>query len=406
MKESGLSRVAYAILFTVTLATAVGNLGLVAVMPAIGRALKIPDALVACIFSLSALAYAFTAPVWASVSDRRGRKPMILLGLAGFGGSMIGCGFVVLAGMHQLATGIALGIAFAVIRSSYGLFGSAAGTASQAYIADHSHGHARVRALSGLAGALSIGTIIGPALSPLLIIEPMGLAGPMFIFGLFAAILFCLVTFCLSSGKGISATPASGSPPSKLWHDPVLRRLMIQGLTVASAQAVNTYTLGFAILDSTHRPPTQAQSLIGIAMSIGAASGLVAQLGLVNILKPSPAAMLRWGVLLVAVGNGLIIAVGGIPVLLAGFAIACFGYGLARPGFSAGLSLAVGADRQGAVAGAVNAIAGASIALPPIIAIACYQLWWGAPFFIAAAGCAFVFVDIVRKRPPVFPVSD
>ena len=82
--EQRLPRPLLALLFAVTFMTAVGNLGLVSVMPAIGRALAIPDALIAMTFSLSALAWALTSPLWARRSDRQGRKPMLLLGLGGF----------------------------------------------------------------------------------------------------------------------------------------------------------------------------------------------------------------------------------------------------------------------------------------------------------------------------------
>ena len=66
--------------------------------------------------------------------------------------------------------------------------------------------------------------------------------------------------------------------------------------------------------------------------------------------------------------------------------------------FSAAASLAVGPERQGAVAGAVSAIAGASIAVPPVIAILLYQRWWTAPFVLAAAGAAWVVLAGWRRR--------
>ena len=122
----------YAMLWAVTFATAVGNLGLVSVMPAIGRALVIPDALIACIFSASALVWAVMSPVWARRSDRQGRKPMLLVGIGGFAGSMAGCALVVFAGLGGLFPALAIFLLFALVRSSYGLFGPAAVTAAQA----------------------------------------------------------------------------------------------------------------------------------------------------------------------------------------------------------------------------------------------------------------------------------
>lgn len=49
------NRRAFAILFGVSVATALGNTGMLSVLPAIGREIGIPDALVAGIFSLSAV---------------------------------------------------------------------------------------------------------------------------------------------------------------------------------------------------------------------------------------------------------------------------------------------------------------------------------------------------------------
>jgi MFS family permease len=44
---------------------------------------------------------AVTAPIWARTSDRRGRKPLIQLGLLGFGVSMASFAMVVQAGLND-----------------------------------------------------------------------------------------------------------------------------------------------------------------------------------------------------------------------------------------------------------------------------------------------------------------
>jgi MFS family permease len=90
-KAARTNRGAFAILFGVSVATAMGNTGMLSVLPAIGRQIGIPDALVAGIFSLSAVLWAITSPLWARQSDLRGRKPLILLGLTGFCVSMTLC---------------------------------------------------------------------------------------------------------------------------------------------------------------------------------------------------------------------------------------------------------------------------------------------------------------------------
>lgn len=400
MSETHLPRPLYALLLAVTFATAVGNLGLVSVMPAIGRALAIPDALIACTFSISAFAWAFTSPGWARLSDVKGRKPMLLIGLGGFTFSMVGCALVVLVGLWDSLPALAIFAAFAIVRSSYGLFGSAAATAAQALVADRSQGAVRVKALSEMAGALSLGTILGPAIAPLFLALPGGLAGPPFAFGAMGLSLILLVFLGLPRDRPVVA--AGGPRPPSLWRDATVRPLLVSGLVIASAQAINIYTLGFALIDKAGGSIGKTQWLIGLAMALGAASGLVAQVGFVNLFKPVPRTMLRGGAAIALAGNLLAMAPFGLWVVIAGFVMASFGYGLARPGFSAAASLEVGPEQQGAVAGAVSSIAGASIAVPPILAVALYQYWWSAPFVIAALGAAWVAVGRTR----MFPWSD
>ncbi|MDO9247448.1 MAG: MFS transporter, partial [Phenylobacterium sp.] len=73
-----LPKSSFAIIFGVSLVTAMGNTGMISVMPAIGRSIGIPDFLVAGVFSLSALLWAGSSPYWARASDRHGRKPLML----------------------------------------------------------------------------------------------------------------------------------------------------------------------------------------------------------------------------------------------------------------------------------------------------------------------------------------
>src|ERR1700754_955809 len=93
-ERPGLPRRAVMIIFGVSMATAMGNTGLISVLPAIGRSIGIPDPMVSAIFSLSALLWAFSSPFWARSSDRYGRKPLMMVGLTGFLVSMILCGLV------------------------------------------------------------------------------------------------------------------------------------------------------------------------------------------------------------------------------------------------------------------------------------------------------------------------
>ncbi len=372
----------------VTFLTAIGNLGLVSVMPAIGRMLHIPDFLVAGIFSVSALTWAISSPFWVSRIERAGAAFYIRAGLVGFLLSMGGCALSVELGLTGLLPPLATFGCFAGLRSVYGLLGSAAATATQAFVAARTEGTHRTQAITGLAGALSLGTIVGPAIAPAMMVDPLGPLGPMLGFALFGLLaLGGSYVFLPATSPGEAVASGDPDAPSltEVWRRGMIGRHLNFGLLLCSAQAINLYTIGFVIIDRTPPGALTAQRMIGIAMTTGAIAALLAQWGLVRLLSLSPAAMMRAGAALACAGNAAAMLDGGVWAAVSGFVFASFGYGLARPGFSAAASLAGSAREQVGIASAITLIAGASITLPPIAASMAYQLWRPAPFAIAVA---------------------
>src|SRR5439155_19373610 len=165
LTQSTLPKRAVTIIIGVSAATALGNTGLITVLPAIGRSIGIPDEMVVAIFSLSAIMWAVASPYWARASDRFGRKPLMMVGLSGFMVSMTLCGLVVSAGLRHLAAPLVIFILFLLGRSLFGLFGSASNPATQAYVADHTPREQRTQSMAMLAGAFGIGTVVGPFLA-------------------------------------------------------------------------------------------------------------------------------------------------------------------------------------------------------------------------------------------------
>jgi MFS family permease len=158
----------FTILFVVLMTVAAGNTALQAVLPAVGREMGLSDTLVTGVFSLSALLWAVTAPMWARVSDRRGRKPLIQLGLIGFVTSMTAFGLVVAAGLQGWLGPAAAFAGLLLARAVFGLTGSASAPAAQAYVAERTAPEARTNALATLASAFGLGTVLGPAAAPFL----------------------------------------------------------------------------------------------------------------------------------------------------------------------------------------------------------------------------------------------
>ena len=403
----GLPKKTFAIIFGVSLVTAMGNTGMISVLPAIGRSIGIPDPMVAAIFSLSALLWAFSSPWWARASDRHGRKPLMLIGLSGFMFSMIACALVVMAGLHHMATPMIIFICFLFARALFGLFGSASNPATQAYVAEHTPPEQRTQSMSSLAGAFGLGTVIGPFLAPLFVLPFVGLAGPMLGFAAMAGLMLFVVWKMLPESQNMPVAPvraeiakdAKGGDATKekpMWRDPRVRPFLVYGFIVAVCQTAQAQTLGFLIIDKLGLDPMKAQGYIAIAMMFGAMAGLLAQWGIIRMFEMTPRQLLRWGVGVAAVGNVIVAMQPTYAAVVAGFAISSLGFGLARPGFTAGASLAVDMHEQARVAGAIAAVNGVNVVLAPFF-VWLYERIAPAPFILCALMMVAMLVYALRN---------
>ncbi|HSV03537.1 MAG TPA: MFS transporter [Phenylobacterium sp.] len=408
--QSGLPKRALAIIFAVSIATALGNTGLISVLPAIGRSIGIPDYLVVAVFSLSAVLWAAASPFWARASDRYGRKPLMMLGLAGFMVSMSLCGAVVSAGLRHLAAPLAIFGLFLLARALFGLFGSASNPATQAYVADHTGPEERTSSMAGLAGAFGLGTVIGPFLAPLFIFPILGLAGPLFTFSLIAAAMLYVVWRHLPESHWtpqVRRAPAPGEArPTPLWRDGRVIPFMVFGFVIATCQTGQQQTLGFLIIDRLRLSPIEAQRPIAIAMAFGAVAGLLAQWGIIRMFEMTPRQLLRWGAAVAALGNLTVALSTDYWTVVAGYAVASLGFGFARPGFTAGSSLAVEGRDQARVAGGIAAVNGINAVLAPAF-VRLYETSHAAPFalnmLLLAGLLAYAFLNGALRRADPTP---
>jgi MFS family permease len=411
------------ILFLVMLVAAAGNTAMQATLPSIASKLDVADVWVSLAFSWSALLWVVTAPKWARMSDRRGRKQLMTIGMLGFIASMGLCGTILWMGLQNLITPVLTFIIFALFRSLYGGFGSAAPPAVQAYVAARTERAERTKALSLLASSFGLGTVIGPALSPLLVFYPFGLAGPLILFALFGVGVLAALYLRLPNdmprfeARGIVAsypssatmhTPGAeeaGNPlqteridaPSFIrlkWRDPRILPWLISGLIGGHAQAILLGVVGFLVRDrlGLQDDAVGAVQAIGSVMFIGAMASLLAQWGLIPLFSPSPRASVLWGSILALVGVAITGAAQEFYGISNGYAIASLGFGLYRPGFTAGTSLAVPRSEQGDVAGKVASVNGAAYIFAPAVGVWLFNIWEPATFAIIAAALLFLII--------------
>ena len=404
-----------ALLFTVMLVTAAGNTAMQSVMPSIGTALQIDDVWISLAYSWSALLWVLCAPLWAERSDQRGRKAMMAVGLSGFIVSMALCGLSLWLGLNGMLSAMwALG-AFAAARSLYGGFGSAAPPAVQAYVASRTPRAERTQALSLIASSFGLGTVIGPALAPLMVLPILGLTGPFIVFALIGAAALITLRLRLPNdepqfparGRAYDAPYASGTttdrhpdpdpgrPPSRLrWSDPRLRSWVTVGLLGGHAQAMILGISGFLVLDrmGLRDAPLEGTGPVGLVLMCGAIATLLAQWGIIPRFDLGPRAATLTGIVIATLGIAMLGGASSLHSIALSYAIASLGFGLFRPGTTAGTSLAVSKEEQGQAGGVVASVAGASFIYAPALGVFLYNRsdWLGFGLILALCVCVFL----------------
>jgi predicted MFS family arabinose efflux permease len=318
----------------------------------------------------------------------------MMVGLSGFMVSMTVCGAVVSAGLRQMAAPMVIFGLLLLGRALFGLFGAASNPANQAYVADHTPPEARTQAMASLAGAFGLGTVFGPFLAPYFVYPVVGIAGPLFTFAAIAAVMLVIVWRFLPESRRNAARAAedaadegearAGAAPEKvlpIWRDRRILPFAIFGFVVATCQTAQQQTLGFLVIDKLGVSPLAAKDSIAMAMAFGAVAGLLAQWGLIRMFQMTPRQLLRWGVGCAAAGNLLVALQPDYRTVVAGYALASLGFGFARPGFTAGSSLAVGWKDQARVAGAIAAVNGINAVFAPAF-MAIYRADHSAPFLL------------------------
>jgi len=140
-----------AILIAVATLDLMGSAMIFPLMPLYAKALKISPFNIGIIMASFYVAQLISAPLWGRVSDRYGRRPALLVGLAALGSGYLIFGFAHSMWMLVLA------------RVIQGAGGGTTGV-TQAYVADTVRPEARTRSLGWLSAGTNIGTMLGPVL--------------------------------------------------------------------------------------------------------------------------------------------------------------------------------------------------------------------------------------------------
>jgi DHA1 family tetracycline resistance protein-like MFS transporter len=329
-----------------------------------------------------------SAPFLGRLSDRIGRRPVILASLAGSTAGFLISGF---AG--------SLGVLLAG-RAVAGLSGGSIGPA-QAYIADVTPPRERTKAMGLLGACIGLGFVLGPALGAGL--SHFGFGAASFTAAGLAAANLALGYFILKEPERAGAGPALQRPNLSSFFEafatPTTRGLLIA--TFLTTLAFVAMEATFALLAKERYDLSEGQ--LGLIFAFGGIVIIIVQGALVARLSRrygerrtalGGAVTLSLGLLLLPLAPGL-----GVAALLLGLIAA--GQGLLSPALSSMLSLHAENGRQGVTLGLGQAHAAAARAIGPIIAGALFDADDALPYLVAgfvAAGVLPALAGIKKSR--------
>lgn len=151
------------------------------VLGPLGRHLGLSETEIGSTSTAYALAQLLFAPLWGRRSETVGRRPILILGVTGFGLSFVILGGVVVLGDRGILTGPALLGAMLLARFVGGALASAVLPTAQAYVADVTPPHERTKGMAVIGAAFGLAIICGPGIGALAshffgLLAPIGVA--------------------------------------------------------------------------------------------------------------------------------------------------------------------------------------------------------------------------------------
>jgi MFS transporter, DHA1 family, tetracycline resistance protein len=339
--------------------------------------------------SYSAFQFLFS-PFWGRLSDRIGRRPILLMSLAGSAASHL---------LFGLAGSI---VTLFIARGLAGIFAANISTA-MAYIADVTDEKNRSRGMGMIGAAFGLGFVVGPALGGILAIyHPNTVA--------FVASGICFLNFLVAT-KVLkeSLKPGTVRPRASRWgtfkenfNRPVIPTLMsvsfLNSIGLAAVEAV----LFFVVADRFGWDLGKASfgfAYVGIAMAL--TQGLI-----VRRILP------KWGERVVLIIGTILFALAMFTTAFApsvwtmaiAMTLLALGTGFVNPSVNGSVSLLSDKNKQGEVLGMVQSLSALSRVLGPPLGGYLYANWGGqSPFLFSgvSGSVAFVLVLLAFRRLPV-----
>ena len=316
--------------------------------------------------SVFAVCQLVSGPLLGRISDRVGRKPMLIV-------SQIGT----LLGLLVMGSANSLWLLFL----GRMLDGATAGNLSlaQAYIADNTKPEDRARSFAIIGIAFGLGFFLGPSMAGY--VSQYGLHYPFHVAaGLSLLSILCTVALLPNQAPAARAAGADGGPGgerlaltdwgtyAQYFERPVLAGLLLQFLLFGFA--FTTFTSGFALFAERtfhwrDQPFTPRE--IGYLFAYAGFLGIILQGGLIGRLvkRFGEPLLVTAGFLSMGAGFILLAFTDQVPMLVLVATLIAFGHGVLRPTLTSLLSQSADPTEQGVVLGLSQSLTSIALVLAP-----------------------------------------
>lgn len=378
-------------LFLIVFLDLVGFGMIIPVFPFYAEQVGVDPSWVIFFLGLYSLGQLVGAPIWGSLSDRIGRRPVLLITLLANAAASSMLAFA--------DTGLLLALSRIVA-------GFAAGniSAAYAYTTDITTDATRPRALGLLGSAFGFGFILGPAIGGLLAgsdpDDPSALGRVAH-----GAAVMSLIAFLLTAVRLPESLPAASRSRPRTARAgimtyvgrPVLRGLLLSTVIVVAAVALFQSTLALWAADRLAVGPQTLGWIYGFVgvISVAVQAGLIGRL----TRRFGAASLTRAGALLIAVGMACLPPVHTMAFLLVSLAVFGIGSALFNPSMSGLVAAAAEPHERGSVLGAYQGAASLGRVIGPFAASGVARIGTLSWPFVLGAVVSLIGVVLIHTRP-------